>query len=176
MSLIEERGLVEEARRHAEDVVLGNTSDLGLLAARTAYQQVWARDSMVSSLGTLHIGDPAAEAAVRRSLATLERFQSPLGRIPHHVGYPGLPDPSLVAIGGRLPGDPGASEPVEDTGHAGCVDSSLWYILGHHALFQHARDLATLRSAWPSLERAHRWLLYQDSNECGLLEVHEAMD
>ncbi len=33
-----------------------------------------------------------------------------------------------------------------------------------------------LQSAWTSLERALLWLRYQDSNECGLLESHEAMD
>ncbi len=46
------------------------------------------------------------------------------------------------------------------------------------SLLHHARaaDLAFLQEAWPSLERALLWLRYQDSNECGLLEVHEAMD
>jgi hypothetical protein len=38
------------------------------------------------------------------------------------------------------------------------------------------QDGAALQDAWPSLERALLWLRYQDSNECGLIEVHEAMD
>lgn len=33
-----------------------------------------------------------------------------------------------------------------------------------------------LQQAWSSLEKALLWLRYQDSNECGLLEAHEAMD
>ncbi|MCA1554785.1 MAG: glycoside hydrolase 100 family protein, partial [Chloroflexi bacterium] len=33
-----------------------------------------------------------------------------------------------------------------------------------------------LHGAWPSLEQALLWLRFQDSNECGLLEAHEAMD
>jgi hypothetical protein len=37
-------------------------------------------------------------------------------------------------------------------------------------------DSVFLQQAWPSLEQALLWLRYQDSNECGLLEVHEAMD
>jgi glycogen debranching enzyme len=38
------------------------------------------------------------------------------------------------------------------------------------------KDLDALREAWSSLQAALLWLRYQDSNECGLLEVHEAMD
>jgi hypothetical protein len=39
-----------------------------------------------------------------------------------------------------------------------------------------SHDQEFLRQAWPSLEKALLWLRYQDSNECGLLEAHEAMD
>ena len=37
-------------------------------------------------------------------------------------------------------------------------------------------NTAFLRSQWPALEKALLWLRYQDSNGCGLLEVHEAAD
>ena len=37
-------------------------------------------------------------------------------------------------------------------------------------------DLDFLREHWPTLEKALLWLRYQDSNGCGLLEVHEAAD
>ena len=36
--------------------------------------------------------------------------------------------------------------------------------------------LEFLREHWPTLEKALLWLRYQDSNGCGLLEVHEAAD
>jgi hypothetical protein len=65
---------------------------------------------------------------------------------------------------------------VEDTIHAGCVDGNLWFIVGRYLDFVASGDLAALRDSWPALERALLWLRYQDSNECGLLEVHEAMD
>src|SRR5215212_4958292 len=52
----------------------------------------------------------------------------------------------------------------------------LWFILGHYANWRATGDVDTLRRAWPALGRALLWLRYQDSNECGLLEVHEAMD
>ncbi|HMQ33722.1 MAG TPA: glycoside hydrolase 100 family protein [Chloroflexaceae bacterium] len=170
-----DQSLVAEARQRAERVLLANGGELGLVAAGAAYQQVWARDSMIAGLGLLCLGEAGA-AIHRRSLATLGRFQSPLGKIPHNVGFSDVEDPALIAHGGRLEvgGRPGVA--VEDSIHAGCVDGNLWYIVGHYAAYARTGDLAALREAWPSLERALLWLRYQDSNECGLLEVHEAMD
>lgn len=181
--------LIDEARARAEAVLLANGSELGLLGGGGgAYKQVWARDSMICglALALLEVG----RAVHRRSLATLERYQSPLGNVPHNVGFPSLHDAALIAHGGLLgpvegPSEEAAStaeaatqsaQPVVDTAHAGCIDNSLWFILGHYLQWRATGDLATLRAAWPALERALLWLRYQDSNECGLLEVHEAMD
>lgn len=65
---------------------------------------------------------------------------------------------------------------VVDTAHAGCIDNSLWFILGNDYVHRTDQDTERLRQVWPHIERAYTWLEYQDSNECGLLEVHEAMD
>lgn len=169
------------ARRHAERILIGNGSELGLLGSSKAYQQVWARDSMICGFGLLLCADVEGRAIHRRSLETLRRFQSALGRIPHNVGFGHLADPALIAHGGRLGGtqaERSGGEPtaVTDTAHAGCVDNNLWYIIGHYYNFKTGGDVAFLETAWESLERALLWLRYQDSNECGLLEVHEAMD
>jgi glycogen debranching enzyme len=168
--------LVREGRAHAEQLLLANGGALGLLGSSQAYQQVWARDSMICGLGLLLCQAPKGAAIHRRSLATLERFQSELGKIPHNVGFTNVYDPALIAHGSRLTvaGQDGVA--VEDTIHAGCVDGNLWYIIGHYTLLATQGDVALTRAAWPSLERALLWLRYQDSNECGLLEVHEAMD
>jgi len=167
--------LTTTARGHAERILLTNGGELGLLGANQAYQQVWARDSMICGLGLLLCGD-AGRAIHRRSLETLRRFQSPLGKVPHNVGFLGVADPALVAHGSKLTIGGAEGTAVEDTVHAGCVDGNLWYVIGHYANFATTGDLDFLRQAWPSLERALLWLRYQDSNECGLLEVHEAMD
>lgn len=166
--------LINEARRRAEVILLANGGELGLLGGRSAYQQVWARDSMICGLGLLRCQDAAGAQIHRRSLATLRRYQTALGRIPHNVGLPTAADPALVAYRDFDPGDPAA--PVEDTAHAGVVDGNLWAIIGHYAAWVESGDTALVEEAWPSLERALLWLRYQDSNECGLLEVHEAMD
>jgi glycogen debranching enzyme len=164
--------LLDRARDEAEAVLLRNGGELGLLGSSTAYQQVWARDSMICGLGLLLTRDPEGERIHTRSLETLRRYQSPLGRIPHNVGRANTPDPALIAHGGRLQGE----DLVIDTIHAGCVDGALWYIVGHYLRHAVTGDTELLDTAWESLERALLWLRYQDSNECGLIEVHEAMD
>ena len=168
--------LVQIARAHAGRILLANGGQLGLLGSNQAYQQVWARDSMICGFGLWLTDDAAGREIHARSLETLRRFQSPLGKIPHNVGMPGLADPALIAHGGRLDqlGKEGVA--VEDTIHAGCVDGNLWYIIGQYYDFILRKDIDLLHAAWPSLEKALLWLRYQDSNECGLLEVHEAMD
>lgn len=165
-----------EARQRAERVLLANGSELGLLGCNQAYRQVWARDSMICGLGLVLCANPEGSEVHRRSLETLRAFQTQLGRVPHNVGVTGTVDPALIAHGGRLEvvGKEGVA--VEDTIHAGCIDNNLWYITGHYANYAHSRDVAFLRQAWESLEKALLWLRYQDSNDCGLLEVHEAMD
>ena len=168
--------LIRTARSHAERILLANGGELGLLGSNQAHQQVWARDSMICGLGLWLAHDPAGRSIHQRSLETLRRFQSPLGKIPHNVGMPGLSDPALIAHGGKLGDGDQVDGAVEDTIHAGCVDGNLWYIIGQYYDFRLRQDIASLREAWPSLGQALLWLCYQDSNECGLLEVHEAMD
>ncbi|MDQ3458510.1 MAG: glycogen debranching protein [Deinococcota bacterium] len=166
--------LIQAGREQAERILLANGGELGLLGSNQAYKQVWARDSMLCGFGLLLCRDQEGAAIFRRSLATLRRYQSPLGKVPHNVGLANLDDPALVAHGGSLEGEEGRV--VMDTAHAGCVDGNLWYIVGHYAHYAATGGLDLLREAWPSLEAALLWLRYQDSNECGLLEVHEAMD
>jgi glycogen debranching enzyme len=63
-----------------------------------------------------------------------------------------------------------------DHTNAGSVDSNLWFILGHAFQYRASDDKEFLRCQWPTLEQALLWLRYQDSNGCGLLEIHEAAD
>lgn len=169
--------LIKIAKNRAEQVLIGNGGPLGLHAANKAYQQVWARDTMISGLGLLLCRNPEGAAILRRSFDTLRAYQSLLGNIPHNVGLANVDDPALIAHGGRLEaarGQDGVA--IVDTAHSGCIDNSLWYIVGHYYHYAVTGDRDFVQQAWPSLERALLWLQYQDSNECGLLEAHEAMD
>jgi glycogen debranching enzyme len=145
--------LTELAREKAREVLKRECSSLGLMASPEGYPHVWARDSVITSLGA--ILTPGHEDCLRTSLHTLAGQQSELGAIPNNVS---------VATG-RL-----------DHTNAGSVDSNLWYIVGHYVNHRMTGDTDFLRAHWLSLEQALLWLRYQDSNGCGLLEVHEAAD
>lgn len=145
--------LTEIALKKAQAILKSECSPIGLMASPEGYPHVWARDSVITSLGALLT--PGHEFCLRRSLETLAGQQSELGAIPNNVS---------VATG-RL-----------DHTNAGSVDSNLWFILGHAFQYRATDDLAFLRRQWPALEQALLWLRYQDSNGCGLLEVHEAAD
>src|SRR5687767_1726476 len=94
--------LTAEGRERAERLLISNAGELGILGSSKAYQQVWARDSMIAGLGLLLCGDQQGRAIHRQSLETLRAFQSSLGHIPHNVGFTNVDDPALVALGGRL--------------------------------------------------------------------------
>ncbi len=171
--------LVEEARERAIDVLRGNSRDIGLLSGRRAYQQVNGRDAMICGLGLMLQEDRDLWDVHRHSIESLAAGQSRLGNIPFGVGFPDVPDESFIATGGtfaRSASGDDRGRPVVDTIHAGCVDNCLWYIIGHYLYHSRTRDAAFLQQYWSSIERAYLWLQYQDVNECGLLEVHEAMD
>ncbi len=145
--------IVETAYAKARQILSSECSPIGLMASPEGYPHVWARDSVITALGAALLSEHAS--CLRVSLATLAGQQSELGAIPNNVS---------VATG-RL-----------DHTNAGSVDSNLWYILGHYLQYKIFGDADFLRASWPSLERALLWLRYQDSNGCGLLEVHEAAD
>lgn len=145
--------LIQTALKKAQAVLDSECSPIGLIASPEGYPHVWARDSVITALGALL--SPGHEDCLRVSLHTLGGQQSELGAIPNNV--------SLAT--GRL-----------DHTNAGSVDSNLWFILGHAFQQRTFRDPGFLRQHWPALEKALLWLRYQDSNGCGLLEVHEAAD
>ncbi|MGB8644982.1 MAG: amylo-alpha-1,6-glucosidase [Anaerolineae bacterium] len=145
--------IVETAFEKAREILTSECSPLGLMASPEGYPHVWARDSVITSLGTVLL--PKHPDCLRMSLETLGGQQSDLGAIPNNVS---------VATG-RL-----------DHTNAGSVDSNLWFIVGHYIQFKTSGNADFLRAHWTSLEKALLWLRYQDSNGCGLLEVHEAAD
>jgi len=145
--------LTNTAIKEARAILKSECSPIGLMASPKGYPHVWARDSVITSLGALLT--PGHELCLKRSLETLAGQQSELGAIPNNVSV----------STGRL-----------DHTNAGSVDSNLWFILGHAFQYRASADAEFLRHQWPALEKALLWLRYQDSNGCGLLEVHEAAD
>src|SRR5512136_3486515 len=131
--------LVKTALEKAHAILGSECSSIGLMASPEGYPHIWARDSVITSLGA--ILSPGHENCLRVSLDTLAGQQSELGAIPNNVS---------VATG-RL-----------DHTNAGSVDSNLWYILGHYIEQRLIGDTSFLRTHWRSLEQALLWLRYQD--------------
>ena len=149
--------LIHEAYDRALDVLRRCVTPFGFRASGVApgYPQIWARDSMIISLGAALTGESELLAAFRASLDTLGSHQSVLGLIPLNVH----PETGEVS-----------------TENAGAVDANLWYVLGHYYHFLRTGDRDYVIANWPKIEAAILWLRYQDMNECGLLEVPEAGD
>lgn len=94
--------LIDTALDKATAILSNECSPIGLMASPEGYPHVWARDSVITSLGALL--SPGHETCLRTSLLTLASQQSELGAIPNNVS---------VATG-RL-----------DHTNAGSVDSNL---------------------------------------------------
>jgi glycogen debranching enzyme len=149
--------LIEETRQRALEVLQRCVTPCGFRASGLAagYPQIWARDNGIIFLGAVASGEPELLGACRCALETLGAHQSQRGLIPLNVN----PETGYVS-----------------TENAGAVDSNLWFILGHYLYFRTTGDHAFLLGQWPAIDRALRWLEYQDMNECGLLEIPEAGD
>jgi GH15 family glucan-1,4-alpha-glucosidase len=147
--------LLTEAYEQALAVLYGCVTAGGFRASAQAagYPQIWARDSMITFLGAAASGEPALVDPGRASLVTMSRYQSPRGLIQLNVN----PDTGAIS-----------------TENAGASDANLWYVLGHFLYYSLAGDIDFLVAHWPSIDLAMVWLLYQDMNECGLIEVPEA--
>lgn len=149
--------LLRTARTRAVDILRACATEHGFRASATVpgYPQVWARDSIITGLGTLALGDAALIATFRAALETLARYRSPLGHIPLNV------HPETGEISGE---------------NAAGVDANLWFIIGHGVYAECTNDLGFVEQWWPAIESALLWLRYQDVNNCGLLEIPEAGD
>lgn len=149
--------LLAEGRERALDVLRRCATPHGFKASALSdgYPQVWARDAPITSLGAYASGDEKLIACARASLETLSRTQTPLGMI--HL--------NLDTRSGSV-----------TTENAGATDANLWFVLGHYFDLAATGDTGFIERQWPRLERAVRWLRYQDMNACGLLEVPEAGD
>lgn len=119
------------------------------------YEAVWARDSMITSLGASLVGNEF-EKPFRRSLETLAKHQSDLGQIPNCVGSYNLDRQSDVTFNS--------------------IDSTLWFIIGHYVYALAFDTTKMLQAQQKNIARAIVWLSFQDPNEDKLLAQQPTMD
>ncbi|MEK6818541.1 MAG: glycoside hydrolase 100 family protein [Nanoarchaeota archaeon] len=121
----------------------------GFFAAFPGYDAVWARDSMIISLGSSLLGADFRET-FKNSLITLAKHQSEKGQIPNAVDIFSKDRKAHVDFKS--------------------IDSSLWFIIGCYVFKERYRDLSLFEKLEGNIKKALVWLSYQDMGEDGLLE------
>ncbi len=155
MSKSVQDNLVETAYEEATRVLKNCAHTLGMKASvgMDAYHQVWARDSMITLLGACFARDKKIDRALRASIDTLRKNQTPLGIIPNNVDVKtGKPNFQAYADGG------------------------LWFVIGSAIYFENTRDRAFLKKNYPAIKRTLEWYQYQDVHNTSLLSIQEASD
>lgn len=149
--------LIEEGRIAAERVLEVATRRSGFYASGLpgGYLATWARDSMITGLGAATVGIRFQEP-FKKSIETLSRNQSRLGQIPNAVGTYNTDRRSNVTFNS--------------------IDSTLWYIIGHHVYSIAYRNRLLMRKYIENIKRAFVWLTYQDPNEDTLIVQQPTMD
>src|SRR3990172_2779862 len=124
--------ITKEAYDKAINVLEKCETSHGFHAAYPGYDAVWARDSMITSLGASLLGDKFKNA-FKQSLMTLAKNQSERGQIPNAVDKFSKRKPHVDFMS---------------------IDSSLWYIIGHYAYKKRYNNNSLFKKYKRSIEKA----------------------
>ncbi len=149
--------IINQAFEKAIEVLESCARQVGFYASGLpgGYEAVWARDSMIASLGASLVGTKF-KTAIKNSLDLLSQHQSELGQIPNCVGSYNIERCSKITFN--------------------TIDSTLWYIIGHYNYAQSYNDTSLLEKYADNIARAITWLKHQDPNEDKLLTQLPTMD
>lgn len=137
--------MIKEAYKKAVEVLQKCITQKGFRAAYPGYNGIWARDSMITSLGASLIGNKFKET-IKQSLITLANAQSKKGQIPNAI----LLDNNQIDFKS--------------------IDSTLWFIIGHHIFRQRFNDSFLFDQQKINISKAIIWITYQDMGEDGMIE------
>jgi len=141
--------ITEEAYGKALWILNKCSTPNGFFAAFPGYDMVFARDSMIISLGTSLLGDDKMKEAYRNSLITLAKNQSPKGQIPNAVDKFSKREHHVDFMS---------------------IDSSLWFIIGHYNYRDKYKDNSLFNKYRRNIEMAFDWLACQDTGEDSMPE------
>lgn len=158
--------LLDDAFQRAKEVLRLNVTDRGFSACSVKhdddpgsnYRSVWARDSAMTGMWSLPLGDAELTACARRSLETILGCQSPDGHLPNYVDIE-TGEPRYGGIG-NIAG----------------IDGALWTVIAAWNYVRVTGDEEFARRHFGKIHRTVKWLRAHDSNNCGLLEIPEASD
>jgi glycogen debranching enzyme len=158
--------LLAECHARAVDLLLGNSTRAGVLAAaptaraaQRGYTAIFGRDAAICALGMAVSGNRKLERAAAAGLETLAAYQAPNGQIPKFVA-------------------PHHRE--ADFWYLGCIDSTLWWLIALALLDEHfaprARRDRLLHRYRKPVALALQWLAAQEHQRFFLLQQNEASD
>ncbi len=158
--------LLDQTFQKAVEVLRMNVTERGFSACSLAhdddpgsnYRSVWARDSAMTLMWSLPLGDEELTGCARRSLETILGAQSRDGHLPNYV-------------------DVASGEPqFGGIGNIAGIDSALWVVIAAWNYVKVTGDTEFARQHFDKIHRTMKWLRAHDSNNCGLIEVPEASD
>jgi glycogen debranching enzyme len=148
---------IDIARDKAVEVLKTCAKPAGFYASglKGGYEAVWARDSMITSLGACLAGDEFKNT-FKNSLELLEKHQSDNGLIPNCVGSYNTERQSDITFNS--------------------IDAPQWFIIGHYVYAGAYKDDKFLAKSKTGISKALNWLKYQDPNEDKLIVQQPTMD
>jgi len=154
--------LVEACRRRAIDLLQGNLTGHGILAAAAGtrarsrgYTAIFGRDAAVCAMGMALSGNPELEREAATGLETLARHQASNGQIPKFVDV---------------------DRAEADFWYLGCIDATLWWLAGLAFLERCDPSRRLLERHAEGIRRAVTWLQAQEHQRFFLLQQNEASD
>ena len=121
------------AYQKAIEVIGKCCSKNGIYASAYGYTAIWARDSMISFLGASLVDGKGFRECFKKTLAALSEHQSSLGEIPNNVDLWSRRRKKVTFAS---------------------IDSSLWYIIGHHVYAKRYKDKSLLKRYRKNINKA----------------------
>jgi len=140
--------ITEEAYHKAVEVLHLCATKHGFYASYPGYDAVWARDSMITSIGASLVDDAKLKNAFRQSLLLLSKHQSQSGEIPNAVDIFSRRNPHV---------------------DFSSIDSTLWYLIGQFVYRERYDDNSVMKAGQQSIERALNWLHCQETGKNHML-------
>jgi hypothetical protein len=158
----DDEALIEACAMRAIALLHRNLAPHGILAAtpgersrRRGYTAVFGRDAAVCAIGMVLSGDPLLAREAATGLITLAEHQASNGQIPKFV------DPSSKAA---------------DFWYVGCIDATLWWLIGLAFLDRRPPYPGLRRRFARAIAAAIHWLDCQEHQGFFLLQQNEASD
>jgi glycogen debranching enzyme len=159
---LDEQSLLDICHARSIELLKRNLVPAGILAAspssraiKRGYTAIFGRDAAVCAIGMAVSGDTSLERAAAAGLHTLAEHQAPNGQIAKFVDL---------------------QRQEADFWYLGCIDSTLWWLIGLAFLDRRLRPGELRRQYVKRIRLAIQWLLAQEHQRFFLLQQNEAGD